>query len=310
MPLKPAHRFSLHSLVFHLFVQLEALPSWAYMAPQRIGEMTAAGPLTEECQLSEKELDWCATSPLISFELLLTRCVAYRFTSGLELACFFTPLASMRLHELTEGRKAREEPEMSMLDYSYAPTDSHSATPASNASLPTIHSPPQQQQVYSSLPADTPPTLLSAPLPAPSIFPPPPPPAQATLSPYTFDAYGNPSLDLGRGSPAPHSHSHPHPHANGHSHSSSHVGGHSSSGVSQEAWLQGLDFDAMIGGAGGRPAPTHNGYAQQSHQQQYQQQPRYGQQQQQQQWMGGTGAADLSEPFDEGGRWGVSMNQW
>lgn len=243
---------------------------------------------------------------------LLTRHAAYRFASGLELACFFTPLASMRLHELTEGRRAREKSEMSMLDYSYAPADSHSATPTPTASLPTITSPPQQ--VYSSISPEAPPNLLAAPLPAPSIFPPPPAPSQAILSPYTFDAYGNPSLDLGRGSPAPHSHphSHGHPHAaNGHT--SSH-GGHSSA-ISQEAWLQGLDFDAMIGGAGGRQPAYQQPHQQQQQQQQYQnhqqQQPRYGQQQQQQQqWMGGTGAADLSEPFDEGGRWGVSLNQW
>lgn len=212
----------------------------------------------------------------------------------------------MRLQELTEGRRARDEPELSMLDYSYAPDDSRTATPSSNASLPAISSPPhQQQQIYTSLPGDTPSTLLSAPLPAPSIFP-PPPTTQATLSPYTFDAYGNPSLDLGRGSPGPPPYSHGHQQANGPS-STSHGGGPSPSGVSQEAWLQGLDFDAMIGGAGVRQLPPmqHGGYSQQ---QQYQQQPRYGQQQPQ--WMGGTRAADLSEPFDEGGRWGVSMNQW
>lgn len=54
------------SLVYHLFVQLQAMPSWAFMAPQRVGEMTSAGPLTEECELTEKELDWWGSrlSPL------------------------------------------------------------------------------------------------------------------------------------------------------------------------------------------------------------------------------------------------------
>lgn len=49
---------SARSMVYHLVVQLQALPSWALMAPQRVGEPTAAGPLVAECELSERELDW------------------------------------------------------------------------------------------------------------------------------------------------------------------------------------------------------------------------------------------------------------
>ena len=47
-----------NSLVYHLFVQLQALPSWALMAPQKAGELTSAGPLPKECELTEEELDW------------------------------------------------------------------------------------------------------------------------------------------------------------------------------------------------------------------------------------------------------------
>lgn len=45
-------------MVYHLVVQLQALPSWAVIASQRVGEATAAGPLDPECELSERELDW------------------------------------------------------------------------------------------------------------------------------------------------------------------------------------------------------------------------------------------------------------
>lgn len=36
------------------------MPSWALMATQRVGDLTSAGPLPEECELTEEELDWCA----------------------------------------------------------------------------------------------------------------------------------------------------------------------------------------------------------------------------------------------------------
>ncbi|KAK4335368.1 Zn(2)-C6 fungal-type transcription factor [Rhodotorula toruloides] len=76
--------------VYHLFTQLECLPNWATLAAQRVDEMTPFGPLSEECALTETELDW--------------------FTRALELACFFTPLAQTRLKELTTARNARRPP--------------------------------------------------------------------------------------------------------------------------------------------------------------------------------------------------------
>ncbi|BGP24743.1 zn(2)-C6 fungal-type transcription factor [Rhodotorula toruloides] len=76
--------------VYHLFTQLECLPNWATLAAQRVDEMTPFGPLSEECALTETELDW--------------------FSRALELACFFTPLAQTRLKELTTARTARRPP--------------------------------------------------------------------------------------------------------------------------------------------------------------------------------------------------------
>ncbi|KAK4049491.1 hypothetical protein OIO90_005442 [Microbotryomycetes sp. JL221] len=77
-------------VIYHLVVQLDALPTWALLAPQKAGEPTAAGPLAPECELSEVELDW--------------------LTSALELACYYTPLAAERLEELSAGRAARGRP--------------------------------------------------------------------------------------------------------------------------------------------------------------------------------------------------------
>lgn len=75
-------------VVYHLFTQLEVLPNWVELAAQREGEPTEFGALPQECVLTETELEW--------------------FTTALELACFFTPLAANRLHELNAARKARQ----------------------------------------------------------------------------------------------------------------------------------------------------------------------------------------------------------
>ncbi|KAK4701620.1 26S proteasome regulatory subunit T3, partial [Phenoliferia sp. Uapishka_3] len=71
-------------LVYHLVIQAECIP-WVPMVVQRVGE--EGGPTSVEYELSELELDW--------------------FTEALELACFYTPMASTRLRELQEGRDAR-----------------------------------------------------------------------------------------------------------------------------------------------------------------------------------------------------------
>ncbi|KAM0791491.1 hypothetical protein ACM66B_005944 [Microbotryomycetes sp. NB124-2] len=90
-------------VIYHLVVQLEALPSWAIIAAQRAGEMTPAGPLAPDCELSEVELDW--------------------LTAALELACYFTPLAAERLEQLNAGRAARDPAQLARQRYtSAAPT--------------------------------------------------------------------------------------------------------------------------------------------------------------------------------------------
>lgn len=44
-------------VVHHLTIQLELLPGWTTLVTQRVGEPD--GPLTEEFELTEEELDWC-----------------------------------------------------------------------------------------------------------------------------------------------------------------------------------------------------------------------------------------------------------
>lgn len=139
--------------VYHLFTQLECLPNWATLATQRVNEMTPYGPLSEECALTETELDW--------------------FTRALELACFFTPLAQTRLKELTTARSARRPPP----DYD-----------AFNFDLSV---PPRQSSVQHPPPMPMPP--VSAPyaptLEAHSI---PPPHPYAPNATWNFDNYGRP----------------------------------------------------------------------------------------------------------------------
>ncbi|GAA5918876.1 hypothetical protein JCM1841_006654 [Sporobolomyces salmonicolor] len=108
-------------VVYHLFTQLEALPKWATMVPQREGEMTEFGPLTAECVLTETELDW--------------------FTKALEVACFYTPLASTRLQELTSARNARrrneDAPYMAFGDYNLS-VEQGAAPPSTSANPSAI----------------------------------------------------------------------------------------------------------------------------------------------------------------------------
>jgi hypothetical protein len=46
-------------VVYHLVTQLEVIP-WVKMAVQRVGE--PEGPTSEEYEVSELELNWCAAA--------------------------------------------------------------------------------------------------------------------------------------------------------------------------------------------------------------------------------------------------------
>ncbi|SCV71924.1 BQ2448_4618 [Microbotryum intermedium] len=88
-------------LVYHLFLQLDILPAWADMVPQRVGEPTAFGPLNEESALTEQELDW--------------------FVKALEMACFYTPSANAQLETIKRGREQRRSTPTSRYNYNFAP---------------------------------------------------------------------------------------------------------------------------------------------------------------------------------------------
>lgn len=60
-------------LVYHLVVQLDALPTWALMVVQRTGELTGSGPLMPECELSERELDWFEAGLELAVRFLVLR---------------------------------------------------------------------------------------------------------------------------------------------------------------------------------------------------------------------------------------------
>ena len=44
-------------IVYHLTIQLEALPNWTQLACQRVGMI--GGPPAAEFELSDEELGWC-----------------------------------------------------------------------------------------------------------------------------------------------------------------------------------------------------------------------------------------------------------
>ncbi|KAK4046280.1 hypothetical protein OIV83_006203 [Microbotryomycetes sp. JL201] len=108
-------------VIYHLVVQLEALPSWAVIASQRAGEPTPAGPLAPECELSEVELGW--------------------LTSALELACYFTPLAAERLEQLNAGRVARDPARSMRAQYARVPSPSLAYSYESRWSDDFMHQP-------------------------------------------------------------------------------------------------------------------------------------------------------------------------
>ncbi|GAA5917029.1 hypothetical protein JCM5296_001820 [Sporobolomyces johnsonii] len=177
-------------VVYHLFTQLEALPKWATMAPQREGEMTEFGPLTAECVLTETELDW--------------------FTKALELACFYTPLASTRLQELTSARNARRRKE----DAPYMAFGDYDLSVEQGAASPSTSTNPSASFFASGMPTSSCPPPASAPQASPgglsSSFPLGGDlsrllPNGASSSPtWMFDPYGTPFLfaDSPNGQPA------------------------------------------------------------------------------------------------------------
>ncbi|KAK4046324.1 hypothetical protein OIV83_006154 [Microbotryomycetes sp. JL201] len=73
-------------VVHHIVVQLELLPGWTEIASQRLG--SPGGPVSHEFELTDQELDW--------------------IRQALELACYFTPLAGVRLREFAEARKKHQ----------------------------------------------------------------------------------------------------------------------------------------------------------------------------------------------------------
>ncbi|KAL8279123.1 hypothetical protein RQP46_008379 [Phenoliferia psychrophenolica] len=85
-------------IVYHLFIQVEVIP-WVGLVVQRVGE--EGGPTSAEYEMSPVELDW--------------------FSDALEVACFYMPLASVRLQELQRGRDARR---FSPIDSPFLPTPS------------------------------------------------------------------------------------------------------------------------------------------------------------------------------------------
>ncbi|GAA5872131.1 hypothetical protein JCM1840_006327 [Sporobolomyces johnsonii] len=70
-------------LVHHMMMQLEKLPEWTTWATQRIG--SPGGPISEEYEVSEAELDW--------------------FQRALELSCYYNPKAAHRLQCLSAARR-------------------------------------------------------------------------------------------------------------------------------------------------------------------------------------------------------------
>ncbi|GAA6030790.1 hypothetical protein JCM8097_008877 [Rhodosporidiobolus ruineniae] len=70
-------------LVHHMLMQLEMLPDWSTLAAQRIGQPD--GPISEEYELTENELDW--------------------FQQALELSSYYTPKAAHRLQKLAAARQ-------------------------------------------------------------------------------------------------------------------------------------------------------------------------------------------------------------
>lgn len=72
-------------MVHHLTLQMELLPTWTFMAVQTVGQ--PGGPLSSEFEVSDEELDW--------------------LLAALRLALFYTPLAAVRLQELTAGESKR-----------------------------------------------------------------------------------------------------------------------------------------------------------------------------------------------------------
>ncbi|GJN93184.1 hypothetical protein Rhopal_006231-T1 [Rhodotorula paludigena] len=115
-------------LVHHMLMELEMLPDWTVWAAQRIG--TPGGPLSEEYELTENELDWY-DSP---------------FQQALELSSYYTPKATHRLQALAQARKRFQGREVKSVDEQLKTAPN----PLPHSALPAVDSLNAQQAAISS----------------------------------------------------------------------------------------------------------------------------------------------------------------